>query len=171
MSSFANEMMNLLISITTGSEKNSSKSTSKVKEEEGFYVWDKGENLELSKYFKTKEFTCHCHFPDCKKQRIDKELISKLDKIREEIGQPLVVTSAFRCTKHQAFLRSAGVNTVVAKKISQHELGKAADIVPADQKNVKTKFLDIVRKHFTAIGLSTQFLHVDLRKEKIEWDY
>lgn len=167
-------MANLLAWITTASSKNSKTSSSeppKIKEEEGYYVWNKGEVLQLSPHFFTKEMSCHCHYPDCKKQRISKILIEKLESVRTDVKQPLIVTSAFRCQKYQAFLRASGVNTVVAQ-LSQHELGNAADIVPQDEKNVRTTFLDICAKYFQAIGLSNAFLHVDLRTGKERrWEY
>ena len=98
-------------------------------------------------------------------------MVVRLDLIRKEIKQPLVITSAFRCHKHQAFLRSAGVNTIVAQ-VSQHELGNAVDAVPKDQKNVRTDFMAVCEKHFDAIGLSNSFLHLDLRiGRKRRWEY
>jgi uncharacterized protein YcbK (DUF882 family) len=87
-----------------------------------------------------------------------------------EIKQPLVVTSGFRCAKHQADLREDPSLTVVAKKQSSHERGDAADIRPKDR-NMKG-FEAIAAKHFDAIGLADTFLHVDLRQEgKIRWKY
>lgn len=152
---------------TTESSDNSSKQTLDNTE---FYSWKKGVDIKLSTHFNSKEFTCHCNFPDCINQRISKQLIDKLEIIRVEIDQPLIVTSGFRCMKHQAFLRAAGVNTVVAKQ-SQHELGNAADIVPEDQNNIRTTFLETVESEFDSIGLSDNFLHVDLRQGKRRWEY
>ena len=167
----ANLMKFLLTSGTGGSESNSKNqpsSSSGLKEEEGYYVWNKGDTFTLSKYFNTKEFTCHCNFPDCSKQRISKALITRLDSARSEIKKPLVVTSGFRCVKYQAFLRAAGINSVVAKK-STHELGDAADIVPQDG-NMEG-FETICAKQFDSIGIAKNFLHVDIRIGKRRWTY
>lgn len=165
-------LMKFLLTSATGESGSNSKNQpsplSKVKEEEGYYVWKKGEDLVLSKYFHTKEFTCRCNFPDCSKQRISKSLITKLDMVRIDIAQPLIVTSGFRCVKYQAFLRAAGVNSVVAKK-STHELGDAADIVPQDG-NVDG-FESVCSKQFDSIGIAKNFLHVDLRIGKRRWTY
>jgi uncharacterized protein YcbK (DUF882 family) len=140
----------------------------KVKEEEGYYVWNKGEVLTLSPYFSTKEMSCHCNFPACKKQRISKTLITRLDVLRKEAKQPLYVTSAFRCQAYQAFLRSSGTNTIVAQ-VSQHELGNAVDVCPKDGK-IET-FLVLAEKQFDSIGLAKNFLHLDLRVGKRRWNY
>lgn len=162
----------LLIYLTTGSKSNSTKAPSVlpvVKEDEGYYVWKKGDTLALGPYFSTKEMTCRCNYPDCKKQRISKVLIEKLGAIRKEIKQPLIVTSAYRCVQYQAFLRAAGVSTVVAQ-LSQHELGNAADVVPKDGK--LAGFEEVCAKQFEAIGLAKNFLHLDLRGgKKRRWNY
>lgn len=112
--------------------------------------------------------TCKCSFPECKEQRISKDLIDKLEKVRLEVNQPLIITSAYRCTDHQASLRASGVNTVVAKK-STHELGDAVDVVPKDKK--MEGFEDICAKQFDSIGLAKNFLHLDTRPGKRRWNY
>lgn len=166
------KLMKFLLTSAIGESGSSSKNqpspSSKVKEEEGYYVWKKGEDLVLSKYFHTKEFTCRCNFPDCFKQRISKSLITKLDLVRKDIGQPLIITSGFRCVKYQSFLRAAGVNSVVAKK-STHELGDAADIIPQDGKI--EGFESVCSKQFDSIGIAKNFLHVDLRIGLRRWKY
>lgn len=144
------------------------KSGSSVKEIDGYYVWNKGENPAFSPYFSGKEFACKCNFPDCKVQRISKTMIVRLDLMRKEARQPLIITSAYRCSKYQEFLRSAKVSTVVAKK-STHELGDAVDVVPKDR-NIET-FLKLAEKHFDSIGTAKTFLHLDLRVGKRRWVY
>lgn len=139
-----------------------------VGEEGNYYVWDKGDDLTLSKFFSTKEFSCHCDHLDCKKQRVSKTLITRLDAIRVESNQSLRITSGFRCGAYQTFLRNTGVNTVVAKK-STHELGDAADVQPKDGKI--DAFLLVVEKQFDSIGLAKTFLHVDTRVGKRRWNY
>jgi hypothetical protein len=143
----------------------------KLKEDNGYYIWDKGQVFKLSDHFSTKEMNCHCKYETCKEQRISKELIQRIENIRVEVNQPLIVTSAFRCKEHQNYIRNSGQSTVVAKKQSQHELGNAVDILPKDEKDIRGKFLEICKKQFTTIGLSDKFLHVDMRKDKIEWEY
>jgi hypothetical protein len=175
--SIAKLIMSLLTSHTTASKNSSKKAPSpssptdnspKLREEGGFYLWDKGQSFTISKHFSTKEMTCRCSFPECKEQRISKDLIQRIEKIREEIAQPLIVTSAYRCTPYQQFLRSHGVNTVVASK-SQHELGNAVDVVPKDRK--MAGFEDVCAKQFESIGLAKDFLHLDTRPGKKRWNY
>jgi uncharacterized protein YcbK (DUF882 family) len=141
-----------------------------LKEEGGYYIWEKGYEYPLTAHFSTREFTCKCSYESCKEQRISKGLVDKLELIRVEVGQPLIVTSGFRCTAHQEYIRKSGQSTVVAKK-STHELGDAVDIVPRDKKDVRGYFLKICANHFDSIGLSDKFLHVDQRVGVRRWEY
>lgn len=140
-----------------------------VQEKDGYYVWNKGEVFTLGPYFKTSEFSCQCVNESCVEQKISKAIVEKLGNVRVELGKPIKITSAFRCDKHQEALRSAGVNTVVAKK-STHELGDAVDARPVDR-NLEG-FDEICAKQFMSIGIAKTFLHLDLRKDKIRrWNY
>ena len=153
------ELVKKLLSPSTSIISELPKNSKKPISKDGFYCWKKGEKLELSAHFTTDEFSCKCSFPDCIDQKIHIDIIENLENIRTDAKQPIYVTSAFRCSKHQAYLRSAGLKT--AENKSQHELGQAVDIVPKDHKNIRTKFLDICAKYFEAIGLSDNFLHLD----------
>jgi uncharacterized protein YcbK (DUF882 family) len=135
---------------------------------ETHFTWTKGERIKIGKYFSSNEFMCRCNFPACQEQRISKNLVSKLDAIREEIGRPLQITSAFRCSEYQQVLRKNGISTVVAKK-STHEDGEAADARPMD-KNM-AGFLEVCEKHFESIGIASSFLHLDTRSGKRRWNY
>lgn len=137
--------------------------------ESGYYIWNKGEREKLSEYFSTQEFDCQCHNEDCIEQRISQDLINKLTLVRIENKSPLYITSGFRCAKHQENLRNQLNNgnnslTVVANKISQHELGNAADISP--RIGTIAKLRKIVETVFDSIGLAKTFLHVDTRPKK-----
>lgn len=136
--------------------------------EDGYYIWNKGDNLVLSKFFNSREFDCQCKFPECKQQKISKALITRLDSLRKDCNQPLIITSGFRCHKHQDEIRASGVSTVVAKK-STHESGDAADVRPKDG-NIET-FLKLASKYFSSIGLAKKFLHLDTRPDYRRWDY
>lgn len=173
-----------LLTYHTTESKNSSKKVHLVSSEvkpiiespdleikDGYYIWYKDKEYPLSKHFSTREFNCKCSHESCKEQRISKDLIDNLEIIRVQVGQPLIVTSGFRCGKHQSDIRNSGQSTVVAKKKSTHELGDAVDIVPRDGKDVQGYFLRIVATRFDSIGLSNSFLHVDQRKGFRRWNY
>lgn len=135
------------------------------------FIFKKQDKKDLGKYFNSKEMECHCKYDDCIDQFISETLIQKLDLVREEFGEPLRVTSAFRCAKKQADLRGSGIKTAAGK--STHEMGAAVDIQPLYTSSEKMeKLFKILEKHFKAIGIAKTFYHVDLRNDKIRrWDY
>jgi hypothetical protein len=100
------------------------------------------------------------------------DLLTKLELVRVEFNEPLLITSAFRCDKKQQDLRGTG--TLTAKGKSTHELGHAVDIKPlkSTEENFK-RLLEVLAKHFDAIGLAKTFYHVDLRTDKKNrrWNY
>lgn len=139
-----------------------------MKQESGYYLWNKGEKLALSANLNTSEFSCQCKHTDCIEQKVDIELIKKLQSIRDWISLPLKVTSGYRCAKHQEDLRKAGVET--ATSVSQHELGKAADIKCTSL--TTGELAQKAEKFFDAIGVSNSFVHVDMRSDKKRrWGY
>jgi len=69
------------------------------------------------KHFKQSEFTCKC---GCKLNNMDLNVVKIADEIREHFGQPCIVNSGTRCTKHNK--KVGGVAN------SRHLSGKAIDI-------------------------------------------
>lgn len=135
-----------------------------------YFIWNKGDDIQLSKNFNSKEFDCQCTRPACVEQRISIDLVEKIELIRKEINQPLTITSGFRCFNHQQDLKDKGtVSTVIAQK-STHVLGDAVDIKIPKNNTIDT-FLERCEKHFESIGIAKTFLHLDLRKGKRRWNY
>lgn len=134
-----------------------------MRKENGYYLWTRGEVTDLTDHFKSSEFTCPCK--NCDEQKIAIELVDKLERVRVLLGKPIKVTSGYRCRAHQLELAAKGYET--AKGISQHELGRAADIVqPGATLYEFTAMLHYCEQEFQAIGEGLSFLHVDLRTDK-----
>lgn len=140
-----------------------------MKVDNGYYVWKKTDKPEkINDYFSTGEFSCQCKLPSCVDQKISVDLIDRLTYLRVAKKSPMTITSGFRCTAHQEEIRNSGVSTVVAK-VSQHELGNAAD--------VKFKALRIdewmndAKTKFSYIGIATNFLHLDVRPAKVKGEW
>lgn len=124
--------------------------------------WVRGSGGNLSKHFKASEFECNC---GCIEQQIDSQLIDKLEELRYLVKIPIMVTSAYRCLEKQKQLESAGYQTV---KNSQHLLGRAADLTCGDLDSLLLE----AHKVFKAIGVARNFIHVDLRDDKVRiWSY
>lgn len=113
-------------------------------------------------YFDYSEFECSC----CKMNLTDENFILYLDKARELAGIPFVITSGYRCPKHNDDI--GGVYN------SSHTLGLAADIA-CDNSRDRFKIIDaLIAVGFRRIGISNEFLHVDADESKTQdviWKY
>lgn len=128
-----------------------------------YYTWKKKEQLILpSEYFQSHEFECQCSNEDCADQKIAIDLVNKLTALRSAYGEPIHITSGFRCHAHQLELTAKGCET--ANGISQHELGNASDIVGDNMHSLSIIILAL--NDFKAIGFSKRFIHIDLRSDK-----
>lgn len=133
---------------------------------EGLYKWQKGVRTAITKDFNTSEFACPCKNAACDTQIISAILIANLQSLRNDVGIPIGVNSAYRCSLYQAELKLRGYETAVG--ISQHELGKAADLRCSDLLSLVSK----AERYFKAIGIAKSFIHVDERSDKIRrWRY
>jgi zinc D-Ala-D-Ala carboxypeptidase len=114
------------------------------------------------KYFKKEEFTCPC----CGVNKIKDELIEKLDKAREIARVPFVITSGFRCPKHN--------KEIGGSPTSSHLKGLAADIKTTNSKE-RFKILDsLLKVGFKRVGIGEEFIHADIDEDKTQmlvWDY
>lgn len=119
----------------------------------------KGENSKVSEHFSTKEFDCHCKYPECKITYIDTDHVANLEKLRVIFNSPIIIVSGFRCVMHN--------RDVKGKKGSAHLGGKATDIkIPGhspDSVAMKCEWFD-------GLGRYDTFTHIDSRGYKARWD-
>ena len=100
-----------------------------------------------------------------------KLLAIQLQKIREYVGKPIRINSAYRSKAHNKAI--GGVKT------SQHILGKAADITidtftPDEVISIIENMLTnemLGGFHIGGIGSYRTFTHVDIRDKKARWAY
>lgn len=113
-------------------------------------------------HFTIDEFKCPC----CGKAEMDEGLLIALDLAREAAGVPFVITSGYRCEKHN--------KEVGGSPNSSHLKGLAVDIKAS---NSKTRFKIVnalIRSGFKRIGIGDGFIHVDADKDKVQeviWTY
>ena len=128
-----------------------------------YITWRKGNRVQIGKHFHTGEFECQCKLKSCVDQVISLGLVRRLDRLRDASSTPIRVTSGYRCPEHNRAV--GGVEN------SQHTLGRAADIrASAHTPGVmREKYAQHI---FKAIGAGANFLHVDLRDDRIRrWTY
>lgn len=110
---------------------------------------------DLSKNFSRKEVACKC-CGRIKDNALFREGIAKLQKLRELVGQPLIVNSGYRCSVHNEKVGGA--------KKSKHMEGHAFDItIPKGM--TASEFGALARKvGFKGIGYypKQRFVHMDL---------
>lgn len=123
----------------------------------------------MTKNFKRQEFDCKC---GCKMpievyENVIK-LAGNLQSLRDYLGRPIKINSAYRCPKHNK--KIGGVET------SQHILGKAADITVQSLKPIEVyaiieDLIDFGVMLQGGLGLYDTFVHYDIRKTRARWDY
>lgn len=119
--------------------------------------YKKGDRTKLSANLMAKEFDCKCS--KCSETLIDLDHVAKLQKLREDLGSPITINSAYRCPHHNAKIGGA--------KNSQHVLGTATDIVI---KGMSPDEVADACEHFDGLGRYDTFTHVDSRGSKSRWD-
>lgn len=131
-----------------------------------YHEFSNGDHLQLSKSFNSKEFECP-GLPKDRKNKISKDLVTKLQTLRDQLGHSVTITSGFRSPERNA--QEGGV------KNSQHLSGNAADFTCADL----DKAYDLCETLFHGIGdgrKKGKFIHVDVRplpkdKHISKWTY
>lgn len=116
----------------------------------------------ILQHFKLEEFACPC----CGENRIDIALVEKLDFARTICGIPFVVTSGYRCPKHN--------KEVGGDLNSAHKDGLAADIETLDS-SARFKIVSALLKvGFVRIGIGEGFVHCDIdasKPQNVLFDY
>jgi len=79
-------------------------------------IFTKDENRRLTVHFTVDEFRCPC----CGIAIVTLPLLRLLERLRDLVGEPLIITSGYRCPKHNAEVGGA--------PDSLHMAGCAADI-------------------------------------------
>ena len=127
--------------------------------------------MKLTDNFSKSEFNCKCgcEMPNDVLDNI-KLLAVQLQTIREYVGQPIKINSAYRCKLHNSII--GGVKT------SQHILGKASDITintftPDEVVDVIENLLvnEMLGSFYIGgLGRYNTFTHLDIRDYKARWD-
>jgi len=99
---------------------------------------------------------------------VDSHLVERLDKLCELKRGKVSITSGYRCANKQEQLRLAGYET--AKGVSQHELGRAADITDGVTPGVELEELARAAG-FESVGVGKLWIHVDMRVGHRRWTY
>jgi len=104
-------------------------------------------NFRLTENFNLREFQCQ----HCGVVMIDDRLVELLQKMRDRLGKPIIVTSGYRCPEHDKEVGGTGD--------SFHTRGLAADIYcPGFPLDALRDLADAIG--FNGIGINYKNLHV-----------
>jgi hypothetical protein len=84
-----------------------------------------GGGTRLSEHFLASEFRCPC----CGEARVSRRLVKLAEALRERLGRPILVTSGYRCRKHNREVGGAPA--------SRHMAGRALDMAAAEAEQGK----------------------------------
>ncbi len=116
------------------------------------------EQKKLSVHFTDYEFRCPC----CGVVKVDPRLIEVLESIRNHFGRRVIVTSGYRCAKHNKDVGGA--------EGSYHTRGMAADIkVEGIAPAIVADFAESVLEESGGVGRYKSWTHVDVRAAKARW--
>lgn len=108
-------------------------------------------------HFTRDEFDCHC---GCGANLMADDFIQKLDDLRTWIDQPIIITSGYRCPKHNDNVASTGLT-------GPHTTGRAADVLVMGHRAHALVQGASASGLFTGIGVnqrgthSKRFIHLD----------
>ena len=112
------------------------------------------------KYFSTDEMKCPC----CGECKMDEHFMEMLDSLRKGVGKPLVVTSGYRCPKHDTEIGGEG----------NHTQGQAVDL-RCESSDLRYSIIGFVMAlGFKRIGIAKTFIHLDWvmdHPQKVVWLY
>ena len=115
------------------------------------------------KYFTESEFVCdgvNCF------DKMNHDLLEKLDIARDMCGFPFKITSSWRSPEYNA--------KVGGKKSSAHLNGNACDLACTNSTTRMYMIEALLTAGFTRIGISNRFIHVDVDEElpqNVIWTY
>ncbi len=113
----------------------------------------RAQEMRLSKHFTQSEFSCH-HCGQCK---VNMELVIALEKLRNKINHPIIITSGYRCPLHNKEVGGA--------KNSQHLYGNAVDIKIKGYSPMQVAKL-AKECGFTWTKVYSRWTHIDIRQLK-----
>lgn len=113
-------------------------------------------------YFSEDELRCQC---GCGVYKFDEGMLKVINLIREKVGQPLPISSGYRCLKHPIEAGKIG-SVAPIKRYGAHTTGRAVDI--AVRGKVALQVIQEAQKPYASIqriGINQKgnkrFIHLD----------
>ena len=108
---------------------------------------------------------CPC---SCGADKISPVLIEKLQKVRNIISRPIIITSGVRCEFFNASINASMNSSHIP---DDHGIGNAVDIACTTSK-YRYELIQVAQKFFNRIGISggsyRGFVHLDVDRSKVQ---
>lgn len=101
--------------------------------------------------------------PSCHIEQMDLRLLEMLDDLREAVGFPLVINSAYRTKEYDLLRGRTGCG--------YHTLGRAVDIACTDASKRAWIVAKAIEVGFKGIGVASTYIHLDNRSDFKLWTY
>ena len=135
----------------------------KLIEQYKLYELDNTMDFQITKNFKYSEFwQGYTEPPEQFKDPIT-ELALELQKLRDAIGNQVIITSGYRTLAHN--------RTIGGATYSQHLYGKAADFKATGYSGKKLAVYIARYTSLSGIGIGDNFCHADTREDFTVWTY
>jgi len=115
------------------------------------------------RHYSKSEFNCSC----CGIQCMEYMFLCKLDVARDIAGVAFVISSGFRCPKHDLKIRDG-------KSGGSHPKGISADIEVLNSRDRFLILTALMAVGFTRFGMGKDFIHVDAdttKQPEVIWLY
>ena len=120
---------------------------------------------DLSENFSKLEIMCPC---SCGADKISSVLIEKLQKVRNIIGRPIIITSGVRCEFYNTSIKASMNSSHIP---DSYGMGNAVDIACTNSKD-RYELVELSQKFFKRIGISGGsyggFIHLDVDRSKVQ---
>lgn len=115
--------------------------------------------MAIGDYFKPEEFACKCDAGDqcAALKQIDMRLSLKLNGLRRELGEPIVINSGIRCEYWNE--KKNG------EPDSYHMKAMAVDVHCPSGTYMRRLLVLALKHNFTGIGIKKRMIHLDVRDE------
>ena len=119
---------------------------------------------DLSENFSKLEIMCPC---SCGADKISSVLIEKLQKVRNIIGLPIIITSGVRCEFYNASIKASMNSSHIP---ASYGMGNAVDIACTTSK-YRYELIQVAQKFFNRISFGGSyggFVHLDVDRSKVQ---
>jgi len=107
-------------------------------------IYNKYVMSKVSTNFRISEFACKCSFTDCTFTLLDERLVAGLQLYRDWIGEPVYITSGYRCQGHNSDVGGMDHSRHLRGIAADLEFSKRADLSIDEQKSKLKQIFDVV---------------------------